>query len=413
MHSTSKLVALVLLCFSTASAAESSLPITRAGKAPPLPAPTGKVVSVATEAELQSAIKSLSSGSTVIIAPGTYNLTSTLGIDSGVSDVTIRGKTDIPSDVVLVGKGMKNEQHGPVPHGFWLANVKKITIANLTIKDFYYHPIQLEPANGAQAPRFYNLHLIDAGQQFIKSSANPGGTGVNDGIVEYCIFEFTTTARSSYTNGVDVLQGANWIVRNNFFKNLRAPDGQLAGPAILMWMGSRDSIIEGNLLFNVQYGIALGLDPKRTDDHTGGIVRNNFIYRASRQKGDVGITINNSAASKVLHNTIVLSGTYPNAIEYRFPASRGLEIRYNLCDARIQLRDGAQATTADNVTQAISTWFINAPAGDLHLKKPTPTVINRARAHPDVTTDYDGEKRPIGSAPDVGADEVGTKFDSP
>lgn len=398
----SPVIASLLLLAAPAGAAP---PVTRAGKAPPLPAPAGNVVEAGTEAQLQGAIKGLTSGATLIIAPGTYQLTSTLGVDSGVEGVTIRGKTDVPGDVVLAGKGMKNSEHGPVPHGFWLGNVKKVTIANLTVRDFYYHPIQLEPSRGAQAPRFYNLHLIDAGQQFIKSSANPGGNGVNDGVVEYCIFEYTTTARSNYTNGVDVLQGSNWIVRNNFFKNIRAPEGQLAGPAVLMWMGSRDSIVEGNLLWNVQYGIALGLDPNRADDHRGGIVRNNFIYRAARQRGDVGITINNSAGTRVLHNTVILSGTYPNAIEYRFKPSTGIEIRNNLCDARVQARDGAQGTVADNVTSALSTWFANAAEGDLHLKSTATAAVNRARPHADAAGDYDGDKRPAGPAPDVGADE--------
>ena len=393
----------LLICDATAAPE-----LTRACAAPPLPAPKGPVVRVATENQLQFAIRQLTSGSTVILEPGTYKLTGTLGINSGVRDVTIRGKTDSCDDVVLVGMGMRNEHYGPVPHGFWLANVQKITIANLTVKEFYYHPIQLEPSAGAQAPRFYNLHLIDAGQQFIKSSSNPGGVGVNDGIVEYCTFEFTGTARSSYTGGVDVLQGANWIVRHNLFKNIRAPAGQLAGPAILMWQGSKNSVIEGNLLLNVQYGIALGLDPVTTVDHTGGIVRNNFIHRTSAQSGDVGITINNSAGTQVLHNTVILNGTYPHAIEYRFPASKGLEIRYNLCDARIQERDGGQAVVADNVTHAQAAWFKNAAAGDLHLSASASAAIDRARQHPDATTDYDGDKRPAGSAPDIGADERGS-----
>jgi hypothetical protein len=59
---------------------------------------------------------------------------------------------------------------------------ERILIANLIIKDVYYHPIQLDPGPGAQAPRIYNVRLVDAGEQFIKSSLNAGG--VNDGIVE-------------------------------------------------------------------------------------------------------------------------------------------------------------------------------------------------------------------------------------
>ena len=279
-------------------------------------------------------------------------------------------------------------------------------IANLTIRDVYYHPIQLDPNAGAQAPRIYNVRLVDAGEQFVKSSASSSSTnGVNNGIVEYSIMEYTTTARSNYTNGVDVHQGANWIVRHNLFRNMRAPAGQLAGPAVLMWNGSRDSVVENNLFLNVQYGIALGLNGSKADDHLGGVVRNNFFYRNSSQSGDVGITINNSANTKVLHNTVILSGTYPNAIEYRFPAATGVEIRYNLTDSVVQQRDGATGTVANNVTNAQPSWFVNAAGGDLHLAATATAAIDKAAAHPSVPTDYDLEARPQGIAPDIGADE--------
>jgi hypothetical protein len=176
-----------------------------------------------------------------------------------------------------------------------------------------------------------------------------------------------------------------------------------------MWMGSKDSIIEGNLLINVQYGIALGLDPNRTDDHSGGMVRNNFFYRSKDQGGDVGITINNSAGTKVLHNTVILSGTYPNAIEYRFPATTGVEVRYNLTDAAVQCRDGASGAVSDNVTNAQPSWFADVAAGDLHLVESALDALDKARPREDTKTDYDGEKRPSGDTSDVGADELSSK----
>ena len=341
-----------------------------------------------------------------MVQPGTYNLTSTLWLNRNVDNVAIRGSTDSCDDVVLIGLGMSNASYGNVPHGIWIGNARNVLVANLTIRDVYYHPIQLDPNAGAQAPRIYNVRLVDAGEQFVKSSARTSGTsGVNNGIVEYSIMEYTTTARSNYTNGVDVHQGASWIVRHNLFRNIRAPAGQLAGPAVLMWNGSRDSIIENNLFLNVQYGIALGLNGSKADDHVGGIVRNNFFHRNGSQSGDVGITINNSANTKVLHNTVIVSGTYSNGIEYRFPATKGVEIRYNLMDAGVQQRDGATGTVSNNVTHAQPSWFVNAAAGDLHLVAIATAAIDKAAAHPSVPTDYDAETRPQGTVPDIGADE--------
>jgi hypothetical protein len=386
--------------------AAASPPLHRACNAPPLPSPSGSVVTVSTESALQAAVNSITSGTTILVQPGTYNLTSTLWLNRNVENVAIRGSTNSCDDVLLIGRGMSNASYGNVPHGIWIGNARNVLVANLTIRDVYYHPIQLDPNAGAQAPRIYNVRLVDAGEQFVKSSARTSGaSGVNNGIVEYSIMEYTTTARSNYTNGVDVHQGASWIVRHNLFRNIRAPAGQLAGPAVLMWNGSRDSIIENNLFLNVQYGIALGLNGSKADDHVGGIVRNNFFHRNGSQSGDVGITINNSANTKVLHNTVIVNGTYSNGIEYRFPATTGVEIRYNLMDAGVQQRDGATGTVSNNVTHAQPSWFVNAAAGDLHLVAIATAAIDKAAAHPSAPTDYDAETRPQGTAPDIGADE--------
>jgi Right handed beta helix region len=404
----SSLLALVLSAALVAQAL--ALPVlTRACTAPPLPPPTGNVVQVASEPQLQAAVQSLMSGTTILVQPGTYHLTSTLWINGNVQGVAIRGSTNSCDDVVLVGQGMSNPSYGGVPHGIWIGNAREVLVANLTIRGVYYHPIQLDPGAGAQTPHIYNVRMVDAGEQFVKSSASSvGGPGVGGGVVEYCVMEYTTTARSSYTNGVDVHQGADWIIRHNLFRNIRAPVGQLAGPAVLMWNRSRNTVVDGNLFLNVQYGIALGLDAARSDDHAGGIVRNNVFHRSSAQSGDVGIVINNSAGTKVLHNTVILSGTYSNAIEYRFPATTGVEIHFNLADAAIQARDGASGVVSGNVTNATPAWFVNSDAGDLHLTTVAVGALDRAVPHPDVALDYDQEPRPLGSAPDVGADELGT-----
>jgi hypothetical protein len=401
-----RLLPALLLTQLVAASAQAAPPLTRACQAPPLPPPSGQVVSVATVAQLQAAVAGLQSNTTVLVQPGTYHLTSTLWMNTNVQNVAIRGSTDSCDDVVLVGRGMANPAYGGVPHGIWIGNARQVLIANLTIRDVYFHPIQLDPGSGARAPRIYNVRLVDAGEQFVKSSANGTGPGVDDGIVEYSILEYTTTARSDYTNGVDVHQGARWIVRHNLFRNIRAPAGLLAGPAILMWNRSRDSLVEGNLFLNTQYGIALGLDAGRPDDHAGGIVRNNVFHRSPSQSGDVGIVINNSAGTAVLHNTVILSGTYPNAIEYRFPATTGVEIRSNLADGAVQRRDGASATVAGNVTTAQPGWFADAAGGNLHLTAVATPAIDRAQPHPLVTRDYDQAPRPTGALPDVGADEL-------
>jgi hypothetical protein len=371
-------------------------------EAPALAAATGTIVNVSTETALQSAIENLQSNTTILIAPGTYYLSSQLHIHD-VDNVSIRGASGNRNDVVLVGRGMTNASFGSVPSALLVRNATNVLVADLTIRDVWYHCISLN--EGVERPRLHNLHLVNAGEQFIKANPDGNGGGVDGGIVEYCLIEYSTTAKSDYTNGVDVHTGDGWIIRDNVFRNIRAPAGQLAGPAILVWHGSSNTVTSGNLFLDVQRAIHYGLLDGAVPDHSGGSIHNNFIYRSSEQDGDVGIGVFNSPDTDVLHNTIMLSGTYPNAIEYRFAGSSGLLIANNLTDAAVVQRDGAAASVSGNLTSAQPDWFVDAAAGDLHLASTAP-AIDAALSSPTLF-DYDGQPRPSGPSADVGADEFG------
>lgn len=366
---------------------------------PSLAVPSGTVIHVSTESALQAAIAALRSGDTVMIAQGTYRLSGTFYLPNGVVNVSIRGATGNRDDVILLGPGMNNTT---VPFGFWTGNVQNITFADFTMKDINQHTFIFNA--GTESPVIHNIRMVDAGDQFVKSNPDGQGGGVDNGVVECSSMEYTTVAPDGYTNGVDVHTGKNWIVRNNAFKNIRGPAGQPAGPAILMWNNSQDTISEGNLFLNCERGIAYGLINK-VNDHLRGIIRNNIFYRSASQSGDVGIGVASSPGTKVLNNTVIMSGTYPNAIEYRFADTMGVEIVNNLSDAGIQSRDGAFGQVSNNLANAQVSWFANASSGDLHILPIAVMAIDRAVPHPDVVTDYDGHVRLPGTAPDIGADE--------
>ena len=368
----------------------------------PLPAPSGQIVHVSTLVQLQNAVASIASNTTIVIGAGTYNLATPLYINGSFTNVGIRGATGKRDDVVLVGKGMNSANDGGVPFGIWVGgNVQGVTIAHLTIRDVYYHPIMLNA--GAQSPLIHNVRLVNAGQQLLKSSPDGAGGGVDNGIVEYSVFEYDTTSRDDYTNGVDVHTGDNWIIRHNLFRNIRAPQGQLAGPAILMWNHSTNTLVDGNTFIDCQREIALGLIERTPNDHSGGIIRNNFIYRSGA--GDSAIYVADSPNTQVLHNSIFISGTYANPIEYRFPHTTGVVIANNVLDGRVQARDGAAGSISGNHTTATAALFVNAALGDLHLK-PTATALLNKIVTPlaNAAVDWDGHARPAGGT-DIGADE--------
>jgi hypothetical protein len=395
---------LVALIAGTDRPFTTSLEAASVKSAPPLPPPSGTVVRVTSEGELQQAIAWLTSDMTIVIAPGTYELSSTLYVNGSFANVTIRGETDNHDDVVLVGRGMTNEDYGAVPFGIWTGgDVPNITIANLTIRDIWDNPIILNP--GTQSPRIYNVRLIDAGQQFIKSNSDGVSVGVDNGIVEYSTIEYTTTARSWYTNGVDVHTGHDWIVRNNLFLRIRGPEGQLAGPAVLMWNGSSGSLVEGNTFIDCHREISLGLELRTPDDHTGGLIRNNFIYRSPSVDGGGAIQVWDSPDTRVVHNSILMNWPDSGSIEYRYPDTTNVLIENNLADNPDWARGGATATVRGNVWTADSGFFVDASGGDFHLTPEAAGALDLVDVSADAPMDWDGEARPSGSAADVGADE--------
>ena len=182
----------------------------------------GNVVNVSTVAQLQAAVASLTSGTTIVIAPGTYRLTQELRIRNGVSNVAIQGATSNRNDVVILGSGMN------VP-GINIAlkveNAQDVTIADLSIGEAFYHPIRLQGEQGADRIRVSNVRLFDAGQQFLKSTVDPQNpNGVDDVIVEYSVIEYTVIGPDhGYTEGIDVHHGANWLIHHNLFRNISCP----------------------------------------------------------------------------------------------------------------------------------------------------------------------------------------------
>jgi hypothetical protein len=326
--------------------------------APPLPLTGTRVVNVVTEAQLQSAMSNLRDGDTILLANGTYNLTNTLHV-ANVNNVTIRGASGC-HEVVLIGRGMDNANYGKVPHGIW-SNAHTTVIAHLTIRDIYTHPIIFNA--GAQSPHIYNVKLLNAGSQFIKANPNGPAAGVDNGVVEYSVFEYTAGPPATnhgpgvgYTNGLSIHTANNWIIRGNLFKNFHTPDSSAYpwNPVVLVWKHSTNTLTERNTFINVDRAVAYGLQDNTGYDHQGGIIRNNFIYvqpglmsQARKAGSDAQIIVWDSPGTKVFHNTILTNGNVFNAIEVRF-TTVGAEIRNNLTDAPLGSRDGGSYSQIGN-----------------------------------------------------------------
>lgn len=382
----------------------------RADRSPapaPLPVPDGRVIHVATEAQLQEAVANLSSNTTIVVAAGTYKLTRALTIIGNFSNIDIRGEGASSDDVVLAGPGMTQAADAAAAYGVWTGGgVQGVTISNLTIRDVSRAGVVF--ASGTKRPRLYNVHLIDAGGGFVRTTADDPQAAVDEGVIESSVIEYTGTAPDTNAVGIDIRGGANWVVRNNVFRNILAPSRQTAGPAILARDHARNTLAERNWIVNSSRGIAFGLAENGGSDHVGGIIRNNVIFRSADQPGDAGILVNDSPGTLVVNNTVFLTSTYGTPIEYRYQGAHDVVLANNLLDGTIWARDGATGNETHNIVGATSDMFVDSVAGDLHLRATAYSAIDRGIESGAVTDDVDGQLRPAGLAYDIGADEVST-----
>jgi hypothetical protein len=393
---------------------------------PALPPPTGTVVNVDTVAGLESAVNNAVPGVTISIADGEYDLNGAyLWIDT--PNVTLRSASGNREAVVLNGNYATTE--------IVSVAASNITIADLTLREAYNHPIHVMSSDHGDTldTLIYNVHVIDPGQQAIKINPAAAGYYTDDGVIACSHIELTDAGRAQvrdncYTGGVDAHQSWGWTIRDNLIEGFWCDSG-LSEHGIHLWVKSRGTLVERNLLRDNARGIGFGLvadgdgrvysdDPCPAAggayvDHYEGIIRNNAIFAsrgelfASESGFDCGICLWQACGAQVLHNTVVSTQAPFSSIEWRFDWTE-VDLVNNLVSHNLMDRGGA-ANLAGNLQDASLSLFVDGVGGDLHLASTAAAAIDQgaALAAGLCDDDFDGDARPIGAARDIGADEYG------
>jgi hypothetical protein len=323
---------------------------------------TEHVVTVDSSASLVRAVRTAAPGTTILLEDGDYRLAHML--DLTAPGLVLAGKSGDRDKVVLRGAGMNKGAPGVAIS----VSASRVTIADLTVGYVRFHGIQIRGEKGVSDVVVQNVRVVDTGQQLIKGSIGRDSQRSRNCSVSCSLLEYTDGAPSDYTDGIDVLGGEGWVVRGNRFVRIRGPEqgGRPAGPAVLFWRNSKDTLVEQNLILDSSRGIALGLvrpGPGRTADHEGGVIRNNVIVNLNSW-ADEGIEVNSGMNVRVEHNTVFTTGENPWSISFRFPETKGMA-RNNLTNRRIIFRDGAAAELEGNVTTAEREWFADLARGDV------------------------------------------------
>jgi hypothetical protein len=360
----------------------------------PLPPPSGTILTVSDVNGLLTAIDQANTTGnvTILLENGTYQLDGMIGIWN--DHVTFRGRSGDRDTVIIRGDGMT----GSVSHVFNVSG-SHFTVADMTIGWVANHAVQLQ-CGDPDAPLIHNVRFVDTGEQMLKVPWCSDGSCADDGVVEWCVFEYTAgVGPQYYIGGVDIHQASGWIIRHCVFKHIRSPETALAEHAVHIWNGASGSLVYGNMITNCDRGIGFGLGDQ---GHSGGAIHNNMVHTTR----DVGIGLENAPDATVYHNTL-FTENYFNSVEYRFAGTTGVDIANNVCNAAIASRDGGTATVRSNCDDAVPPWFLDATAGDLHLAYAVTAVADQGIILAAVTTDLDCQDRPAGDAPDLGADELG------
>jgi hypothetical protein len=373
----------------------------------------GATIAVGTVSELRRAVATANASpenTTILLQDGTYSLDDTLYVNA--PGITIAGNPGDRTRVVIQGDAMSDSAR--------VKNLIRVSgsdfqVRDLTLQKSGWHLIQIAGERNADNTIVRNVIFQDAYQQMLKVTIDQRKYDItgDNGLVEDSLFEYTAgVGPQYYIGGIDVHGGKNWVVRNNLFRAIISPSQTVAEFAIHFWNRSADTIVERNTILNCDRAIGFGLDGR---GNSRGIIRNNMIYHKGNigQFADVGIYLEQSPATQVYNNTIIMEHSYPHSIEYRSPETIDVLIVNNLTNRPISPRDGASGTLGFNNVSATPAWFVDPTAGDLHLAAANTAVVDVGQVVPGLFGDYDGDQRPQGGGIDIGADEWLVSASSP
>jgi hypothetical protein len=345
------------------------------GKAPPLPAASGRRVLAENVGQLEAALQQAQPGDSILVADGHYRLSSMLRI--GVDDLTLRSASGNRDAVVFDGADLRfGELIG-------VSDCSGVTIADLTLQNVRWNALKINSDQGDGVHRLtvHNCAFRNIWQRAIKSvqirEPQQAPSGV---VIRYCRFSNDrpkaleddpadkpgASFDGNYVGGIDAMYARNWTISDNFFSSIRGRTGSGVA-AIFLWVDSRDSVIERNIIVDCDRGIEIGnahVPPHIIDHCTGVTVRHNQITRAP-----IGaITATATRDCRIENNAI-------HDPENRFRRSirmvrhnPGLVVAENRIAGaapQIEAEDRSEVTLRDNRANLPPSVFRNPALGDL------------------------------------------------
>ena len=392
---------------------------------------TGTIVSVATVGDLRLAIQNATSGTTIELADGVYDVSGgTLVI--GTPNVVVRGASGDASKVTLDGMLVVN----PLIR----IAASNVTLTQLSLVNASGGALVINPTASGDITGdvVHDVTFTDNEGAAIRVAPNNGSTTgpfADGGTISCSHFSETignTGVCSAGTLGIAMESARGWTIRDNHFTNVRCPN-QLQR-AMFIRYGARDIAVVRNTILGSSINIGLGdgnptnTAPARTysdavpavcgaaiPNFWGGVACDNVIDGLNvpifqgNGSFDSGISGWTACDTWILHNTVVSpagNDTF-TSFEYRFIGSYVHFVNNLSLKTPTQRDTGMEdlAYAASNVTYASPTDFVDATSGDLHLAAGSPETAGVSIATLGLC-DRDADDKPRNTAaPMVGAYE--------
>lgn len=380
-------------------------------KAPPLPKAAGQIIRVTNVEELFRAADTIKPGGTILVADGHYLMPRYFELRS--DNVTLRSESGRRDEVVLDGR---ESRHGEL---VGITGCSGATIADLTIQNIRHNGFKINSDRFTTKVTLYNCVLHNIWQRGVKGPmVRPEDRDrfrPSDCRIQYCLFyndrpkqfsdDSADTAANfggNYVGGIDAMYARRWIISDNVFIGIQGRTRGARG-AVFLWQNAEECLVERNIIVDCDSGICLGNShmPADVELHCRGcIVRNNFVTRCPEQ----GILADYTRDCKIVHNTIHDPDARLKRLIRLVHDNEGLVVANNLLSGpSMRVETTSQIATRGNVTREAGSEFVDVKAGDLHLGRPTPALVDANDPLPEAPTDIDGERRD--NQPDAGADE--------
>ena len=318
---------------------------------------TGAVGSVR---QLQRAIGAANPGDVITLLPGTYRVTGS-GLKTNRAGregapITLRGSAGV---VIESTARAAMTIDGP----WW--RIEHLTVkgvcADDTVCEHAFH------VTGGASHFTATNNTISDFNAHVKINGS-GGRFPDHGLLESNTLNNSRARKTrNPVTPIDLVGASNWIIRHNLISDFLKDGGDRISYGAFAKGAGTDNLFERNIVIcewrlqrapGQRVGLSLGgggtgpqfcRDRRCIVEQERSILRDNLIASCS----DDGVYLNNAAASRLEHNTLVDTG----GVTVRFAGSSAV-LSGNLVDGAIRARDGGALDADDNLETAIAARYL-------------------------------------------------------